>query len=140
MVQDKLHTKCLLYLIHLSNGSLAEGVDLPGSDTDVLHVDNYVIVVEDDNPFTNQLPANIQPIRMINDNDNPGYVKLKLISEREKYVFLQSISCRETANGTFLSTNLWLKNAVSMVSNVNPSTHGPCYGDKDQRNNRKLCA
>jgi hypothetical protein len=46
LITDKIYNKVSTNVISVSSGSLAEGLDLPGSDTDIMWIINGVTVIQ----------------------------------------------------------------------------------------------
>jgi hypothetical protein len=93
-------------LTHITSGSIGEGLDMAGSDMDVMSVNNDITVIE--STSTN---INIKPYTFVMHSDltKPGFTQLKLCSfmhEDDVGIF-----CEQCGLDYFMSserTELWL--------------------------------
>ncbi|XP_063438859.1 uncharacterized protein LOC134719850 [Mytilus trossulus] len=104
----------------ITSGSFGEGLDMRGSDLDIMQVSRHVQVYEDVKPFLN---PNITYLSMDTDDVKPGYAQLKLdyIGFRNKVLKL----CEEQNGEHYFSSTLCKQmNAISRTT-----IHGPCISD-----------
>ncbi|CAC5410075.1 unnamed protein product [Mytilus coruscus] len=86
-VIDLLRKRTLNHLTFITSGSLAEGLDLPGSDRDAMIVDNDVHIVQ--NLKKIYFPLQQLTLLMERDNQHYGFTKLKLINVYVNYMRYQ---------------------------------------------------
>ena len=106
----------------ISSGSKAEGLNLPGSDFDVMHVNKDIHVYERDDILSIYHDLRTQ-FNLVLDFDNamPGFTLLRIYDVREwnkKFIDIND-------NETFLSNKSW-KRETNINNNV---MHGPCMSD-----------
>lgn len=112
---------------------MTEGLDLPGSDVDVMNFFKNVDVVQDLQSIKH--PIQHTTLFMELDNDHPGFTRLKLISDDEEEDKLIISQCYEsTADGEYLSVKkLFDKRTKKFVTDgMHLSSHGPCLSDTDK--------
>ncbi|XP_063406039.1 uncharacterized protein LOC134689998 [Mytilus trossulus] len=127
-------------MTQMLSGSLAEGLDLPGSDADIMHFFNNVDVVQDLQSIKH--PTQHTTLLMELDNDHPGFTRLKLISDDKKIDKLIISRCYEsTTDGEYLSVKKFLNklNKKLAYDNMHLSTHGPCFSDTHQTMDSGFC-
>ena len=138
LITDKICNKVSTNVIRVSSGSLAEGLDLPGSDTDIMWIINGVTVIQ------NVQHMHRSPWRttllMEDDMEFPGFSGLKLIAKGIHEFFLTSPECFvETINGLFLSNISFMRKLIEACINTQKSAHGPCLSDKDEAVDVAFC-
>ncbi|XP_071176585.1 uncharacterized protein [Mytilus edulis] len=112
----------------ITSGSKAEGLDLPGSDLDIMLVSKQHIVHEPIPQFEDKsVDDNILSLNIDYDNAQPGFVLLKLY-ERPHKDFEDSLILRNE-DGYFLSSNLYLQNLASKYPFSRISINGPCLSN-----------
>jgi hypothetical protein len=100
--QDKIHNKVKRDYTSVSSGSLAEGLDLPGSDVDIMLVFNCVTVIQDVQHINRS--SIYTTLFMEEDMEFPGFSRLKFIADGDIQCVMTSPECFvETTNGFFLS-------------------------------------
>ncbi|XP_063406946.1 uncharacterized protein LOC134690806 [Mytilus trossulus] len=115
----------------ISSGSLAEGLDLPGSDMDIMVLIENVDVIRDVRNIKH--PVQITTLLMENNNDHPGFTRLRLIAGGNgESFFIQNKCFQSTRQGLYLSVNLFVNNINRSIPNMKLSSHGPCLSDDDQ--------
>lgn len=96
------------------SGSLAEGLDLPGSDMDVMFLLENVDVIQNVRDIKH--PVKNTTLLMETDNDHPGFVRLRLISACYGPDQLLTLEYFETSrNSIYLSVNKFLSN-INQIS------------------------
>ena len=106
----------------ISSGSKAEGLNLPGSDFDVMHVNKSIHVYEFDDILSiyHDLRTNNNLVLDF-ENAMPGFTLLRLYDVREWHEKFIDINDNET----FLSNKSWKRE-----TNINNDViHGPCISD-----------
>ncbi|XP_063408186.1 uncharacterized protein LOC134691551 [Mytilus trossulus] len=113
----------------ISSGSLAEGIDLQGSDIDIMCVIKSLDVVQDERNIKH--PVQRKTLLMETDTDHPGFCRLRLIAGGDgtnnsmTYEYVES-------KGFYLSVNELVCNINKMVPEYKLSPHGPCLSDQFQ--------
>ncbi|VDI54292.1 Hypothetical predicted protein [Mytilus galloprovincialis] len=139
-----LHVKQLLFILHdtiynandesatqISSGSLAEGLDLPGSDVDIMFVHDAVYVTRIEKNIKH--PVQRTEVFMETDTDHPGFTRLRLVAAgKREHIFVSKECIVNTQTSLHLSTTNFLKHMKQINTKTNYSTHGPCLSDKDQ--------
>ncbi|XP_052086257.1 uncharacterized protein LOC127723606 [Mytilus californianus] len=130
----------------ISSGSLAEGLDLPGSDLDIMFVCNQVVVKRNvrDTKYSKQTvqhykhPKQQSIFVMETDNDYPGFTKLRLIAAKDTINLTHE--CFEiTTKGLYLSVNGFLNGMKKELQHVHLIPHGPCLTFSDQDRDFAFC-
>ncbi|VDI82312.1 Hypothetical predicted protein [Mytilus galloprovincialis] len=122
----------------LSSGSLAEGIDLPGSDIDMMYVTKDVDVIRDIKNINHSVRRTT--LVMENDYDHPGFTRLRLIAGGDGIsTFIQPNFFESTRQGLYLSVNTFVSNIKDNLPNVQYSSHGPCLSDDNQYMDFAFC-
>ncbi|VDI46759.1 Hypothetical predicted protein [Mytilus galloprovincialis] len=122
----------------ISSGSLAEGLDLPGSDIDIMSVISGVDVIQDVRNI--KYPVQRTTLLMETDTDHPGFTRLRLIAGGDgendilTYEYFES-----TSKGLCLSVNKFVSNIKEILQQQHLSTHGPCLLDQGQNVDYAFC-
>ena len=131
LIIDKISNKVNTHLTLVSSGSLAEGLDLPGSDVDIMCLLNYVTVIQDVQHI-NRSSIYITFL-MEEEIEFPGFSRLKLIADGNRRCIFTSPECLvETTNGLFLANTSFISKLLELDPNVKNTVHGPCLSDKDE--------
>jgi predicted nucleotidyltransferase len=77
LIRDKIGNKVNTNITTVSSGSLAEGLDLPGSDIDIMLVLNNVQVIQNGQHMHRS--ARYTNLLMVYDMEFPGFSRLKYI-------------------------------------------------------------
>ncbi|XP_071142715.1 uncharacterized protein [Mytilus edulis] len=112
---------------HISSGSLAEGMSLPGSDLDIMYVLHGIKVVnrEQDIPIPNEFATLVMEI----DPNYPGFSRLKLAGGFETSSPLLKKMVTETDEGLYLAPHKFIS-IFQQQHTIPLSLHGPCVSDK----------
>ena len=116
----------------ISSGSKAEGLDLPGSDFDVMHVNKNIHVYEFDDILSNYHDLRTK-FNLVLDFENamPGFTLLRFYDVREwNEEFIDT-----NDNETVLSNKSWKR----VVTIRNQEIHGPCFSDVLGTTDHALC-
>ncbi|XP_076084129.1 uncharacterized protein LOC143054915 [Mytilus galloprovincialis] len=125
-------------LIEISSGSLAEGLDLPGSDIDIMYVFEDVDVIRDVRNIKHLVQRTT--LVMETDNNHPGFSYLRLIIGGEGDSQLLPLECFESAKkGLYLSVNTFVSDMNKENSHYMLSSHGPCLSTYDQSMDIAFC-
>ncbi|CAC5377588.1 unnamed protein product [Mytilus coruscus] len=80
ITQDIMDNVCSTFGTNISSGSLAEGLDLPGSDQDIMFVRNDTDIVQ--NVRNIKHPVHRNTFVMETDIDHPGFTRLKCVAKK----------------------------------------------------------
>ncbi|XP_076084318.1 uncharacterized protein LOC143055059 [Mytilus galloprovincialis] len=131
ILHDKIWNANDENLTQISSGSLAEGMDLPGSDMDVMYVDDGVNVIQIKRNIKH--PVQRTEVFMETDTDHPGFTRLRLETVGKRANSFVSNECIvNTQTGQYLSTTNFV-NHIKQINHPNTfSTHGPCLSTTNQ--------
>ncbi|VDI22552.1 Hypothetical predicted protein [Mytilus galloprovincialis] len=139
ILNDKIFNAHEKNITKISSGSLAEGLDLPGSDEDIMFVDEVVNVTQIERNIKH--PVQRTEVFMETDTDYPGFTRLRLIAAGERanaYVSKESILYTQT--GLYLSTTNFVNRMKQYhIQRQNVFTHGPCLSDTNQTVDIAFC-
>ncbi|XP_063407286.1 uncharacterized protein LOC134691024 isoform X2 [Mytilus trossulus] len=138
IIEDMIQNLLQTYMPRISSGSLAEGLDLPGSDIDIMFVFKTVDVIQN----VRNINHTIQHTTLVMepDKDYPGFARLRLIAESEEdNNIILSGCCESTTNGEYVSVDGFLHNITRRFSGFQLSSHGPCLSDTDQNVDIAFC-
>ncbi|CAC5382324.1 unnamed protein product [Mytilus coruscus] len=91
IIQDMIINACSMYHSQIASGSLAEGLDLPGSDIDRMHVIRNIDVIQNENNI--KQPIHRTTVVMESDIDHPGFTRLRLIARGHGISFHVQCHC-----------------------------------------------
>jgi hypothetical protein len=115
-------------LTRVSSGSLAEGLDLPGSDQDTMLLLNNVPVIQNVQHMNRS--SRCTTLLMEDGMEFPGFSRLKLIAVGDEKCKFKITECFvKTNNGIFLSNILFIRKIPEVVVNVKIYVHGPCLSN-----------
>ncbi|CAC5390097.1 unnamed protein product [Mytilus coruscus] len=127
-----INNECAPYVTTISSGSLAEGMDLPGSDVDVMRILTDVHVVQN----IQHIKSSFQYTSLLMETGyfDPGFIRLKLVSGGEtESKIITSHTFVETSEGIYLSAKLFMDSIVKQIFPVSKvALHGPCISDINQ--------
>jgi hypothetical protein len=112
----------------VSSGSLAEGLDLPGSDIDIMFVFNNVNILQNVQHMNRS--ARHTTLLIEDDMEFPGFTTLKLIAEGDAFTSPEYFV--ETTNGMYFSNISFIRKLIEISANLKQSAHDPCLSDKDE--------
>ena len=131
LIQDKIRNAVDTGITQVSSGSLAEGLDLPGSDKDVMIIINGVEVTQ--NVQHMNCSARCTTLLVEYDMAFPGFSRLKLIADEDhQCIFTQTECFVNTINGLFLSNICFIRKLIEKSVHSRNVVHGPCLSDKDE--------
>jgi tetratricopeptide (TPR) repeat protein len=120
-------------LIQITSGSFGEGLEMKGSDVDMMHVVRDVRVYED----INKVRFNSRETSFVMDMDDCklGFTQLRLVQCNDPNI-LQL--CKQVGNYVYFSNELLKFNYMEQMG---PHTiiHGPCVSDMDGDNDFAKC-
>ena len=135
LIKDKIYNSVNPTIILVSSGSLAEGLDLPGSDIDIMLVLNFANILQNVQHMNRSARHNTL---LIEDGmEFPGFTTLKLIAEGD--TFFSPEYFVETTNGMYFSNILFIRKLIEFNVNLKQSVHGPCLSDKDETLDSAFC-
>ncbi|VDI71241.1 Hypothetical predicted protein [Mytilus galloprovincialis] len=138
MIQNEILLNIGMKITVISSGSLAEGIDLPGSDMDIMYVIKDVDIIRDVRNIKHSVQRTI--LVMENDNGHPGFTKLRLIAGGDGESFFIQPNCIEsTRQGLYVSVNTFVNNIKEKVPHYQCSSHGPCLSDNDHEVDFAFC-
>jgi hypothetical protein len=111
----------------ISSGSKAEGLNLPGSDYDVMHINKHINVYERDDVLSNYHLRTEHNLVLEFDNAMPGFTLLRIYDVREwGNTGWEKELIHINDDGLFLPNKTWKRalNPDNLVIN------GPCFSDK----------
>ena len=130
LIKDKIHNKVNRDKTIVSSGSLAEGLDLPGSDMDIMFLCNGVQVIQNVQRM-NRSARYCTTLLAEDDMAFPGFSRLKLITKGDqKYMSPECFV--ETINGIFLSNISFMRQILEEGAHLMGSVHGPCLTTEDE--------
>ncbi|CAC5409026.1 unnamed protein product [Mytilus coruscus] len=106
----------------ITSGSFGEGIEMQGSDFDVMHVLKEYDVFEESNI---QINRNTAQFLMETEHTQPGFVQLRYLHSNDKCIFEL---CDEIRCHKYFSNVLFKQN---FMNDVYSCVHGPCLSDKN---------
>ena len=135
LIKDKIYNRVNTTLTIVSSGSLAEGLDLPGSDMDIMYVFNNVNILQNVQHMNRS--ARHTTLLIEDEMEFPGFTTLKLIAEGDVFNSLEYFL--ETTNGMYFSSISFIRKFIEESVNYKQSAHGPCLSDKDEAVDIAFC-
>ena len=135
LIKDKIFNKKDIPMTQVSSGSLAEGLDLPGSDMDIMLVLNNVHILQNVQHMNRS--ARRTTLLIENEMEFPGFTTLKLIAEG--HAFTSPEYFVETTNGMYFSNISFIHKLIKGAVNFKQSAHGPCLSDTDAAMDIAFC-
>ncbi|VDI32344.1 Hypothetical predicted protein [Mytilus galloprovincialis] len=108
--------------VMITSGSFGEGLDMKGSDPDLMFVHKRIEVYEDVQPNLN---TSITYFSMETDNVKPGFTQLLLKHACLQFVF----DVCEKINGKYYCSSALYKESLMVGQQM--KIHGPCISDDD---------
>ena len=125
LIKDKIFNKMDIPITQVSSGSLAEGLDLPGSDMDIMLVLNNVHILQNVQHMNRS--ARRTTLLIEDEMEFPGFTTLKLIAEGDAFNSPEYFV--ETTNGMYFSNISFIRKLIESTVNYKQSAHGPCLSD-----------
>ncbi|XP_076086178.1 uncharacterized protein LOC143056888 [Mytilus galloprovincialis] len=123
MVRDNLSNKKVETVI--TSGSIGEGLDMRGSDLDIMFVSKLVEVIENVQP---DFDTRRTYLSMDTDDVKPGFTLLRLDFSRDQFLFFQL--CEEHYGKRYFSSAL-CKGRMLVLMKQGNQIHGPCISDRN---------
>ena len=120
--------------------AFAEGLDLPGSDMDIMRILNNVQVIQNGQHM--HRTARYTNLLLVYDMEFPGFSRLKYIpnsDHEDGHIYTAGECFVETTNGMYMSNNLFIRKFIEVNIGCNKSVHGPCLSDKDGEVDMAIC-
>ncbi|XP_063414859.1 uncharacterized protein LOC134696836 [Mytilus trossulus] len=118
------------FITYITSGSFGEGLELRGSDLDVMHVNKKMEVYEN---VQTSLNSNVLYLSMETDDVKAGFAQLQ-VKQNYSPSLVESF---EEHNGKHYISNTLYKEALERDSNN--VIHGPCISDKEGTYDYALC-
>ncbi|XP_071144108.1 uncharacterized protein [Mytilus edulis] len=113
-------------------------MDLPGSDVDIMFVDEVVNVTQIERNIKHLVQRT--EVFMETDTYHPGFTRLRLIAVGKRANQFVSNECIvNTQTGQYLSTTNFINHMKQIIIFNDFSTHGPCLSDTDQTVDFAFC-
>ena len=113
----------------ISSGSKGEGLDLNGSDYDIMLVDKHIGVYESIHDMSSFSPSHGLTLLMDTNLTKPGYTKLKVCDISESYSSIYMECCETFQMKSYISCNLFRE--FHLYEGYDMIIHGPCSSSKD---------
>ncbi|XP_071141825.1 uncharacterized protein [Mytilus edulis] len=124
------------FITRISSGSLAEGIDLPGSDADLMCILKDEEVIRDVRHMKH--PEHSKTFLMETDADHPGFTRLRLLTEGDmENDFKPYEYFKNTRKDVYLSVNFC--DIKKIVPEKELFQHGPCLSDRGQNVDIAVC-
>ncbi|XP_071150247.1 uncharacterized protein [Mytilus edulis] len=114
---------------YITSGSFGEGLEMRGSDLDIMHVDKHIEVLEN---LTPHIDPKITYFLVEGDDVKAGYSQLRL--EYNRYQLI-SKCCVEQNSKYYMSSSLFKQRFLLGQFTI----HGPCISDKDGKFDSAIC-
>ncbi|XP_071147331.1 uncharacterized protein [Mytilus edulis] len=111
-------------LTWITSGSYGEGLEMRGSDLDIMQVRKFIKVNADKQP---DFDPSITYLSMDTDDVKPGFTQLRLEYSRSQYILKR---CEEHNGKHYFSSALWKGNLLLVGVDKGTTIHGPCITDK----------
>ncbi|XP_052093522.1 uncharacterized protein LOC127729706 [Mytilus californianus] len=113
----------------INSGSKAEGLNLKGSDHDVMLVDKHIGAYESIHDMSSSSPSHELTLLMDINQTKPGYTKLKVYDISERYSSIYTECCETFQMQSYISSNLFRE--FHLLEGFDLIIHGPCSSSKD---------
>ncbi|CAC5366524.1 unnamed protein product [Mytilus coruscus] len=133
MTNDTIDNACSTYGTKISSGSLTEGLELPGSDMDIMYVDKTADVIH--NVRNIKHPLQCTTMVMESDIYHPGFTRLKCVAEKKGESFFVPLEGKRL----YASFDHFVDSHKHSISNISLTLHGPCLSDSDHSMDFALC-
>ncbi|VDI53644.1 Hypothetical predicted protein [Mytilus galloprovincialis] len=133
-VRDNLNTDTNFTLI--TSGSFGEGLEMRGSDLDVMYVTKIMEVYEHIKAANNSNVLNVSILLMETDDVKPGFTQL-LLELEQVYSRFPCQLCEEHNGKHYFSSALFKQNLMRNTDRT--VIHGPCISDKEGKCDHAMC-
>ncbi|CAC5365966.1 unnamed protein product [Mytilus coruscus] len=139
IIQDMIVNACSTET-KISSGSLAEELDLPGSDMDIMFVSNAADVIQNERNIKHPIHNDI--FVMETSIDYPGFTRLRLVARHDKKSI--DLTCFDCPPGSctgkyYIGINSFLDSYRQWFPNIKGVIHGPCISNEKQTIDVTFC-
>ncbi|CAC5406048.1 unnamed protein product [Mytilus coruscus] len=125
--------RCSKFISQISSGSKGEGLDLKGSDIDIIYTDPLYAVYESDKDVVQDIGRIV--LIMDTEDTQPCFTHLRLYTNYDiiSYSIQQKMQLHRGMN--LLSSELYKSKLLKQVNVLNPlinTIHGPCLSDNGE--------
>ncbi|XP_076071842.1 uncharacterized protein LOC143043412 [Mytilus galloprovincialis] len=131
-VRDDLHSYTSTYFTFITSGSFGEGLEMTGSDLDIMYVSKNIEVYEDIKAANH---SNVKYVLMETDDVKPGFTQL-LVLEQVYSQYLRQ-RCEEPNGKHYFSSALYKQRVMRNIDSI--VIHGPCISDKEGIFDHAMC-
>ncbi|CAC5366520.1 unnamed protein product [Mytilus coruscus] len=135
IISDNIENEFSSHQIKISSGSLAEGLDLPGSDIDIMYVNKIEEADIIQNVRSIKRPIHRTTYVMETDIDHPGFTRLRLVAEKKKGSFFVPFA----GKSLYLRVNPFVEMNKQSIPTMAVFKHGPCLSDQNQMIDFAFC-
>ncbi|VDI20873.1 Hypothetical predicted protein [Mytilus galloprovincialis] len=135
IISDNIENEFSTHQIKISSGSLAEGLNLPGSDIDIMCINKMEEADIVQNVRSIKHPIHHTTFVMETDNDYPGFTRLRMVTEKKDGSFFVPFA----GNRLYLRVNPFVERNKQSIPTMTVFTHGPCLSDQDQTIDYAFC-
>ncbi|XP_063399939.1 uncharacterized protein LOC134684575 [Mytilus trossulus] len=122
-------------VVVVNSGSKSEGLDLEGSDIDVMFLRKDITVYENEAQYRNKKP---NVFIMITQDIKPGFTMLKL--SKSSFIFRREIyNCSDIWEQDILLSNVKVKQLLRTKHAGYDLVHGPCITDNENNRDYAFC-
>ena len=132
IITDMITNKCVFLNTFITSGSLAEGLQLPDSDLDIMIVIGNVDVLQNERNI--KYPIHCTTLIMETDIDHPGFTRLRTVAANVG----ESIVVLGADEKHYVSVNSFIDSHKKMCK-IPFSLHGPCLSDEEQTHDFAFC-
>ncbi|CAC5426016.1 unnamed protein product [Mytilus coruscus] len=141
IIQDLIRNVLSTDYTQISSGSLAEGLDLPGSDLDIMFVIHDVDVIH--NVSNIKQPIHRTTYVIETDIDHPGFARLRMVASKGgESIRVKCPSCPPgtcTGERIYASVNRFRDYHKQTFDYRTMEVHGPCLSDPSKSIDNAFC-
>ncbi|CAC5362858.1 unnamed protein product [Mytilus coruscus] len=149
IIEDMISNADVSDLSKIFSGSLSEGLDLQGSDIDVMYILGKFDVIQNSDVSNVIYLVHRDTFVMETDIDHPGFTRLRLIAQADRgsFIRIQCLKCPPgTCNGEsfYLDVNSFIdcfmvELNMTNYKNTEIFLHGPCLSNQEQTLDIAFC-
>ncbi|XP_063438539.1 uncharacterized protein LOC134719478 [Mytilus trossulus] len=142
IIHDRIANVCAIDQrhTHITSGSLAEGLALPDSDIDTMHVLNNIDLIKDERNIKH--PINSDIAVMETAIDHPGFTRIRIIAQTDRNSWF-NVKCNcppKTCRGAYFSVDDFLGYYIQRYGyGKRVSIHGPCISNLSRTEDEAFC-
>ncbi|XP_076083949.1 uncharacterized protein LOC143054783 [Mytilus galloprovincialis] len=138
IIKDMTNNSAESLYTRMSSGSLAEGIDLPGSDLDLMLIIKDEDVIRDVRHMKHREQG--KTFLMETDAEHPGFTRLRLLTEGDMETDFKPYEYfKNTRKDIYLSVNDFLSVEKNIMQEKQLLQHGPCLSDRGQNVDMAVC-